>query len=654
MQVCPRAFGAILCALVVAYSLPAVAAPPAEAFGSLPGAELARLSPDGKHLAVVKPVDGREKVVFIDLTKPNSTPYIVGMQGGLASDVYWKSNDRAICIFHANLVPKYSKDVGTWARALSVTLSTQTAVLLMSNAPTFGLNYDEASITDMDAGDPDHVFMTELDRWDREYMLDLYRVDLSTGFGEMTLKGNATTARFLGDGYGHLIGRIEQDSGLVNHVMVGNSEVYKYDVHGGATFEIEGLTMDAHVAAEKQSAAGMTGLYSWGGPGAGAALFENPSYDIEDVLLDERNARVTGVTYIDDAPRTSYFDPALQHVQTTLEKAFPGQSVSILSKDDSGTSFVIRTEGPKNPPVLSLYTTSNHQVNEIEEAYPSLKPADLGEMKPYPYKARDGLDIHAYLTLPPGRDPHNLPTVIFAHGGPEARDYVQFDWWAQFMASRGYAVLQPNFRGSSGYGSNFVKAGDGEWAGKVQTDVQDGVRKLIADGVTDPKRICIVGASYGGYMALAGATFSPDLYACAISFAGLSDLRRMLYTGTTFESESDTIWKRRIGADVDSNKQDSASPAKFAAQVKAPVLLIHSDKDTTVPIEQSQIEERALKEAGKPVEFVTLQGEDHYLEFGNTRTQLLREIERFLAAHIGDQSVKAAPVASGGTAPVSK
>src|SRR6202044_3167904 len=155
--------------------------------------------------------------------------------------------------------------------------------------------------------------------------------------------------------------------------------------------------------------------------------------------------------------------------------------------------------GPKNPPVLSLYTPSNHQVNTIQEAYPDIKTADLGDVKPYPYQSRDGLTIHAYLTLPPGKTPHNLPTVIFPHGGPEARDSMaDFDWWAQFMATRGYAVLQPNFRGSSGYGWKFIKAGDGEWAGKVQYDLQDGVQKLIAAGIADPKRICIVGASYGG------------------------------------------------------------------------------------------------------------------------------------------------------------
>jgi dipeptidyl aminopeptidase/acylaminoacyl peptidase len=200
--------------------------------------------------------------------------------------------------------------------------------------------------------------------------------------------------------------------------------------------------------------------------------------------------------------------------------------------------------------------------------------------------------------------------------------------------------LQPNYRGSAGYGAAWVRQGDGEWAGKVQYDVQDGVKKLIDDGIVDPKRICIVGASYGGYMALAGATFSPDLYACAISIAGLSDLDRMLDEGTTFESEGASLWKRRIGADKDSAKVKEASPANFAANVKIPVLLIHAEKDTTVPIRQSEVEEEALKRAGKNVQFVKLDGDDHYLEFPEARIKMLREVETFLAANIGDKAPK--------------
>ncbi len=487
--------------------------------------------------------------------------------------------------------------------------------------------------------DPNHVYMTEIDRWDRIVSLDLYKVDLTTGVADLITHGTPKTIQFLTDNYGLLIGQVQQDSDLTDHIVMGSRDVYQYDVKGRAAFELEGITAgaDPHFVAKKTTPFGTEGLYVWKEEGEiGSALFEDPARDVDDILYNERDGRVIGFVTIDDMPRSHYFDPATQKIQEALEKAYPGQTVSIVSRDKARSKYVIATEGPKNPLVLSLFTVADHQTHVVEEAYPSLKSADLGEMKSYPYKAGDGLEIQAYLTLPPGKQPHNLPVVVFPHGGPEARDMIGFDWWAQFMASRGYAVFQPNFRGSAGYGAAFVKAGDGEWAGKVQDDVQEGVKKLIADGIADPKRICIVGASYGGYMALAGATFSPNLYACAVSYAGLSDLDRLLYTGTSFDSEISSLWKRRIGADIDSRKPTQASPANFVDRVKIPILLIHSDRDTTVPIEQSQMEETALKRAGKTVGFITLEGDDHYLERSDTRIKLLQSIDAFLAAHIGN------------------
>jgi dipeptidyl aminopeptidase/acylaminoacyl peptidase len=621
----------------------ALAAPTVEAFGNLPAAEQAQISPDGKHLAIIKPIEGREKVVFIDLTNPDAKPYIVGMEGGLAGEVYWKSNDRAICVFHATLGYKHLKGFTAYSRALGVTLSNQTAVLLMNNAPYSRLNDNGADIVDFLPDDPDHVFMDEADRWDREVTLDLYKVDLKTGQAEQAFRGTRDTIRYVMDGGGHMLARLDQDSDLTDHVMAGANEIYNYSEKGGTPFEIDGLTTgsDPEFATERQSSHGTVGLYAWAPHALASTLFEDPTYDLDHVNYDRRRTQIIGVSYIDDRLRTKYFDPAMQQHQAALEAAYPGQSISILSKDDDGSAYVVLTDGPQNPPTVSIYTPANRQTKIVQETYPSLKPSDLGEEKPYPYTARDGLALHAYLTLPPGHAAHNLPTVIFPHGGPEDRDSLRFDWWAQFMASRGYAVLQPNFRGSSGYGLDFIKAGDGEWARKVQYDVQDGVKKLVADGISDPKRICIVGGSYGGYMALAGATFSPDLYACAISYAGPSDMARALYRLTSFESADVSLWKRRIGADVDGSMLDRVSPANYAGQVKIPILLLHSEKDTTVPIVQSEIEGKALEHAGKQVEFDVFPGDDHYLEFADTRIALLKKVEAFLDAHIGDAAQNA-------------
>ena len=178
--------------------------PPPEAFGELPKAELARLSPDGKYLAVIEPIDGRDKIVFLDLTKPDVKPYVLGMQGALASNVIWKSNTRAIGIFHANLDYKYNKGVNAWARAMCADVPKQTAVLLMYNTKFFRSTFNEASIVDMAADDPDHVYMTEWDIWDRRWFDDLFKVDLSTGQAELSLHGGPDTFAFLGDNHGHV------------------------------------------------------------------------------------------------------------------------------------------------------------------------------------------------------------------------------------------------------------------------------------------------------------------------------------------------------------------------------------------------------------------------------------------------------------------
>jgi len=634
------------------FALPAQADPPsAEAFGALPLAEIGRLSPDGKHLAVIQPIKGRSGVMIYDLSSPSAQLHAVALDQAVAEDIFWKTDDRLICIFVAHLKQKWSNDIHAWSRAISVDANGQNAVLLLRDAIFLKENLRAADIVDRAPNDPWHVYIDafetnaemngEAPLVHDAYSLNLFKVNVALGSAELVRHGNPHTVQYLMDGQGGTIGTIEQDSDLKNHVMIGGKDVMKIDVRGGRDLDFIGLTGGANsaLAVEAGGHAGTIGLFTWASAGGlGNPLFSDANYDVSDAIQDERTGLIIGASYTDDLSQNRYFESGLQHVQSILEKAFPAQSVQIVSRDAAGSSYVVRTDGPRNPPVLSLYTSANHQVNIIQEAYPSLKSTDLGEVRPYPYTAKDGLDIHAYLTLPPGKEPRNLPTVIFPHGGPESRDSMNFNWWAQFMASRGYAVLQPNYRGSSGYGWNFVKAGDGEWTGKVQDDLDAGIQKLVSDGIADPKRICIVGGSWGGYLALVGATFTPDVYACAISYAGLSDLDHDLYTGTSFESESVSVWKRRLGADKDGSKLQAQSPANFADRVKIPILLIHSDKDTTVDIDQSEIEERALKRAGKDVEFVKLEGDDHYLEFADTRIKLLKEIERFLAAHIGDKA----------------
>jgi dipeptidyl aminopeptidase/acylaminoacyl peptidase len=244
------------------------------------------------------------------------------------------------------------------------------------------------------------------------------------------------------------------------------------------------------------------------------------------------------------------------------------------------------------------------------------------------------------LTLPIG-ERTNLPLVLLPHGGPHGpRDDFSFDWWATFLASRGYAVLQPNYRGSGGYGVAWQEAGYRQWGGLMQHDLEDGVDALARAGIIDPARVCIVGGSYGGYATLAGVTMTPDRYRCGASVAGVSDLSQMLLeterrTGGD-DSMSSDWWRQSIGdREEDRAAVRAASPVNLADRVTAPVLLIHGTDDTVVSIDQSRRMLRALEGAGKEVRFVELRGDDHWLSDASTRIQTLREIESFLARHLG-------------------
>lgn len=302
-------------------------------------------------------------------------------------------------------------------------------------------------------------------------------------------------------------------------------------------------------------------------------------------------------------------------------------------------SLVVFTDGNNDSGTFHLVDLNLGKAEIVGQSYPGVGPEQVGEIQVVSYPAADGMTIPGYLTLPPGvSNPRGLPLVVMPHGGPAARDSFGFDWWAQAMASRGYAVLQPNFRGSDGLGEAHLTAGYGEWGRKMQTDLSDGVRWLAAEGIIDPARVCIVGASYGGYAAMAGPTLDRGIYRCAVSVAGVSDLNRMIQwsaeRGGRRNSPAVRYWIRFMGADgYNDDGLDQWSPARQAALADAPILLIHGRDDTVVPYEQSEMLASPLRQAGKPHEMVELDGEDHWLSGAETRTRMLTETLHFLETH---------------------
>ncbi|MDC7677635.1 alpha/beta hydrolase family protein [Asticcacaulis machinosus] len=343
----------------------------------------------------------------------------------------------------------------------------------------------------------------------------------------------------------------------------------------------------------------------------------------------------TGFARWDDWVKYEYNDPRMQKLADLCKGAMPEYNVSVYEfAEEDPRKVLIYGESAYDPGTYYFIDFGAGSSVPVGQNYPDLYAEWITQKKPIKYKAADGLEIHGYLTLPPNKVHKDLPLIVLPHGGPHARDTSSFDWESQLYASRGYAVLQPNFRGSTGYGNNFIEAGYGQWGRKMQTDLSDGVRYLAKGGTIDPKRVAIVGASYGGYAALAGATLDPGVYRCAVSVAGISDIKAMLSfdTNQTGSATSPVVLslKRSVG---DKKTLDEISPVNHVDKVTIPILLIHGKDDIVVDIGQSRKMERALKNAGKDVTIIELKGEDHWQSVEAKRVEMSTAIIAFLEKH---------------------
>ncbi|HEY8004399.1 MAG TPA: S9 family peptidase, partial [Phenylobacterium sp.] len=358
-----------------------------------------------------------------------------------------------------------------------------------------------------------------------------------------------------------------------------------------------------------------------------------PGGDPGGAIFDPASHRLLGFSSLaGDEQRYAFVDPADQQVWTLVQHAYPNQRVRLVSWTDDRKKIVVLADSPQDGPGYGLIDLTTRHADWIANRYDKLGPDDIAPVRSIQFKAADGTQLTGYLTTPRGADPKKLPLVVFPHGGPAARDEPGFDWWAQAMASRGYAVLQVNFRGSDGFGWAFLQSGFGQWGRKMQTDLSDGVRYLAGEGTIDPKRVCIVGASYGGYAALAGAALDPGVYRCAVSVAGPADMPIFVEWARDHSGlDAERYWERFMGGQKAGDASlAQISPARHVDKVTAPVLLIHGKDDTVVPLEQSRIMANALKRAGKPVDLVILDSTDHWLTRGDTRLAMLKATVDFL------------------------
>jgi dipeptidyl aminopeptidase/acylaminoacyl peptidase len=365
-----------------------------------------------------------------------------------------------------------------------------------------------------------------------------------------------------------------------------------------------------------------------------SVIFQHPEVDVAGLEWSRKRKVCTEVQFVTWKRERRFFDAEMETIFNDLERQLPGYEIDLQSANKDENIFVVAAWSDRTQGVRYLYDTASRTLTKLAEIAPWLNEKQLAEMRPISYQARDGLTIHGYLTLPRGGG-KNLPLIVHPHGGPWARDDWGYNAEVQFLVSRGYAVLQMNFRGSTGYGREFWEASFKQWGKKMQDDVSDGAAYAIEQGIADPARVCIYGGSYGGYATLAGLAFTPELYACGVDYVGVSNLFTFMKTIPPYWKPMLEMFYEMVGnPETDKALLADASPVLHADNIRAPLLIAQGAQDPRVNIEESNQMVAALKEHGIAVEYLVKENEGHGFHNEENRFEFYEAMEKFLEKYL--------------------
>ena len=611
----------------------AVTAPTAADLGAVASLSRPVLSPDGKLVAALGVENGKQVVRLMAASAAPGAPYNFSVPEKYKVNWVRWAGPRKLLV---------SMAIGTRLFGEEVRM-TRTAVLDFATGKNSFVGPREQGLIGDD--------LIHVDREGKFVLLatqpsifeypSVYRVDLGTGKSERIVRAQEHVWSWFADSTGVVragIGVNGKKWWLLYRTAADQEfqrikrTVDEDDTDIDKFLPVDGSDQGFAIAA---GASGRFGLYRYDflTDRIGERLYENPSVDIDDFdLLPD--GKVAGVYYTDDKPEVAWLDPQLKALQARIDKALPGKVNRVVSTSRDKMRLLVWSAAADDPGLFYFYDRNTRQMSPFAAPHEGLLDKRLAAMEAVRYKARDGLEIRAYLTLPPGKSDKNLPLIVMPHGGPFARDAWGFDSWVQYLASKGYAVLQPNFRGSTGFGKAFVEKGYGAWGRGMQDDIDDGVKWLAGRGTADPKRVCIMGASFGGYAAMWAAVRNPDLYRCAISFAGISDVGSMLrYDRRSFSAPRYARdWQSKVQGDK-GFELDQISPIKSVDKLGVPILIAHGDEDDNVPLYQSRRLHEALNKLGKGHEYVVYEGEGHGFADPKNATDFLTRVGKFLDTH---------------------
>jgi dipeptidyl aminopeptidase/acylaminoacyl peptidase len=638
------------------------APPPVEAFARLPAIDDADISPNGQRLATLTTTAGGQRLV--NIAQLDSDKLATLPMGDIKTRSVRFAGDDYVLVHTSLLVDNVDlKHIYQFQRHVVVDANGKVLTRLLNGVdlsqfatslPVRRIEHGPKPIAVVQGWDVSSAVMTNsadtrLRTRKDTFTPVLFKVDVKSGRGNISERGNADTEWWAVDAGGEARLRYDADQAGSAYSLLGRpkaSGTWRPILNSRDPLDIGAALLgyssadDAVYLLQKQ-ADGYSLVRRLLADGSSQPVPLNGTVRDAGLAWDEYSDAPVAVVTAGEKSQYQWLEPTLGKAYARAAKALKDQQVTLVEWSQDRTKLVLRAETPDKPPVWYLLDTAAGQLSPIGEAYPELKDARLGTTSWITYKARDGLEIPAYLTLPPGAPASGakLPLVVLVHGGPAARDDYGFDFLTQFLASRGYAVLRPQFRGSGGFGQDFERAGHREWAGKMQTDLVDGINHLAAQGTVDAKRVCVAGGSYGGYATMASLAFQPQAYRCGVSINGVSDLPSLIGEfRRSYDAENSglTYWRTVLGRESGGEGAGlvAASPARQPGRIAAPLLLIHGRQDTVVPYGQSQLMQQAMTRAGKPVELITLEGDDHHLSTYATRLQVLKAMEAFLAKQL--------------------
>jgi len=609
-------------------------------YANLPALSLVEISPSGERLAYRSVKGDKDMLIIIDI---NTKKIINAIEVGSVNPyrISFVTDDRLILMVAHNT--RESIFVGRIDVSASFSYNLITGDLHQVMTAGYGIYIGQTSLGRVMGISPDkkYAYMTA---WKDPLEYSLFKVSLTKKKRPRLMqKGTVDTRNFFINSHGQVIARERYHNKKNRHILEARHNDEWVNIFEQRTeiqtVSFNGITPDGKSLMMKRKEKGSTRwayhTISLKDGSISKPIFSRDDRDVERLLTD-LNGVVYGVQYSGFKPSYEFFDERLNKRMAGIDAVLPDNGMRIVSYTPDWSNIVFYLTGTDSSGEYLRYKSGHLEM--LAQARPAITTDKVHPVAITQYKARDGLTIPTLLTLPVNKKPEKLPAIMLPHGGPEHYDTLDFYWLSQYFSNQGYAVIQPQFRGSTGFGSQHQAKGRGEWGRKMQDDLTDAVSFYVNNGTIDPKRVCIVGASYGGYAALAGAVFTPDLYRCVVSINGVSDIERMITSERDKYGRNHWVmsyWDRVIAnGSLEDDHFKNISPINFVKNITAPVLLIHGEHDSVVNVSQSRNMLDQMEDQNKAVTYVELDNGDHYLSKATNRANALKVIADFVDKHL--------------------